>query len=1063
LYRNISYRTDSEFNGEIILYTWDHEGKPITEIHPHRSHLFVEHPKGRDTSMFGTKLVKMMFDSSWDRYRWIKNNPSTRIFESLPPEREFLLNYYQGQQESPDFVKHDLRVQFIDLEISVDSEFPTPDQAKYPINLITVHDSVLNEYNVFVLRKDAWSPKGELKLPKKKDRKFHIFEKEADLLKAFSEWMHQNPADVISGWNTEAFDIPYIVNRMSKLLSSKYVKMLSPLGEVKKKTRTPRGSNTEITTYDIKGISSLDYYLLYRYKFKSNEKKSSYKLGNVTEEELGITKLSHEGMTFKEFYTKDFNRFILYNIVDVELLVKLDKKLNFIKATRTICNLGLCEYQAIFNSSPYITGALALQARADGTILLSDSGTEHESEAFSGGFVFKPELKAYFGGVASLDLNSLYPNIMINLNISPETKIGKIVDRDEAMKEVTIKLVSGKTKTLSEEQFEKLRGKCTVSPNGILFINPNKKVGIIPKFLQRTYDSRRIAKDGMLANSVKIEKIESMLKQYTSSTANSSEKLKIAKLKEHKIKLEKEVLAGDLLQKSKKLLMNSLFGQLGSKYFCLCDFDLAQAITSAGQKIILESSKYLNELVKKDYDHELKHEATTYADTDSVVGNSMIETSIGNFCIEDLYNLCSKLKINNDLSVYGHEILNISGKNIQTWTSDGKKIWYDKINKIVRHKVSKGKFKIKAINGYEVIMTKDHGASVIRNNELIKITPLNINSSDQLVVYTNNTEKDFEIIDIESVKYLGEFEDEYVYDLEMDSEPHTFFANGILVHNSCYFDASPIVKHLFNKNPEKIKWTKKKVEMICDYLDNEIVPKVNKNCYRITNREFMSPLKNIEFKRETFCDSAVFCSPKRYLLHALNVEGVHKSGDKCWKPVGIDIRKSELPVKIKGSLKHIIFNGMLEKWDRDKYSFEIGKVWDVFCNLSPNDLALYKGYNTEKSSVGFLAVEKGAGAIPKASHFYNDMLKELNITHKYEEIRPGDLIRLANISPINKYNLKVIGWKDEFPEEFEDLFSIDRITMFEKVVLKPLKKFIEVFGWPKNHPSDEEDVDLLSL
>jgi DNA polymerase elongation subunit (family B) len=169
----------------------------------------------------------------------------------------------------------------------------------------------------------------------------------------------------------------------------------------------------------------------------------------------------------------------------------MDDKLKFISLMRNICNIGLCEYESIFRSIPYILGALVIQARNNGTKFLTDSNKsddkKDENMGFEGAFVYPTKAGYYKSGVVSFDFNSLYPNVMMTVNISPDTKVGKVISNEED-KDITIRKTNGKLVTLTREQFtDILNTKCTLSANKVLYIKPSIKMGIIPCFLNNMY------------------------------------------------------------------------------------------------------------------------------------------------------------------------------------------------------------------------------------------------------------------------------------------------------------------------------------------------------------------------------------------------------------------------------------------------------------------------------------------------------------------------------------------------------------------------------------------------
>lgn len=871
MYRNCCYRINKEdgsWKGEIVLFTWDKDGNPIQEIIPHQSHLYIEDAGGKSKSMFGTKLKKMFFKSVIDRKKWIENNSQVRIFESLSPVREFLLSRFAGQQENPDFQKYPLRTFFFDIEIQVEEEFPKPQEAKYPINVMTFYDSLSQKYFVWLYTKET---KIKEHFANKPEINLFIFNSEYEMYKDFLNWFQNNKPDVMTGWNIESFDIPYIINRLKKFFSDEDINKISPVNQVRLHMRQQRGENNAISSYKIEGISILDYYLLYKYKFSSGSKQS-FKLEDIGQQELGYGKIQYEG-TIKDFYKNNFIKFVEYNIKDVSLCVDLDKKLRFLDLTRNICNIGLCEYEAIFKSSPYIVGALILEAKTNDTILISDSGNTNviEESEFEGAYVFDPKIGIYRNGVVSLDVSSLYPSIMMCLNISPETKLGKIIDKVEDT--ITIRLENGSIKNINNTTFDEFKKKVTLSSNGILYINPSIKKGIIPRFLEKLYTKRKKAR----------AHVKNLIKEIEALSENDSVENK------QKIKaLETESKIYDNMQLAFKTFLNSIYGQMGNKYFSLFDIDNAEAVTKSGQHVIKSSADFVNEYFKKNFQTDT--DVVIYGDTDSL-----------------------------------------------------------------------------------------------------------------------------------------------------------------------YFNCHEIVKR--NIEDQKIKWTKGNVRKVCKALD-EFTANVNDFCFEMTQKDFLSPLRTIEFKREKFCSEAAFVAKKRYVLHVRDEEGEYKDS---FKYVGVDVKKNELPQKIKNFLKDIINGSLMEEWSSADYKKIITKIWNDFLSLSPDDIGFIKNYVTEKSSTGFLDTSKGAGIHARSAIYYNQIIEKLNLKSKYEEIQVGDRLRYVYVCPGNCYGIDAIAWKDSYPKEFENIFQLDYSKMFEKVILSPLKKFEEINSWSKVNPSEEELADVNSL
>lgn len=1052
MYRNCCYQINPlTKEGEIILFTWDKDGNPIKEIHPHKSYLYYEDRKGTFESIYGSFLVKKEFSNSYERRKWTDNYKDMKIFECLPPVREFLIDYYEGQQETDEFRQFPLRIHFCDIEISVGTEFPNPSEAKYPINAISIFDSYLNKFFVWTLSnhnteefskkiKESYSKENNL-LWKLEDVTFFNFNCETDLLLSFLNWFQNNYPDVISGWNVAKFDIPYIVNRLKNFFGEKHLN-LSPVNKVFAKKMKMKNAETERDSFVIEGISIIDYLEIYKYKFPPKNKPPSFKLDAVAEAELKYKKLEYDG-TIRNFYKNDFYRFILYNIQDTYLVYKLDEKLKFINLTRIICNIGLTEYETILKSSPYIFGALVLEARKLGKKIISNNvDIAGGNDSYEGAYVFPVQAGKYTKGVSSLDFNSLYPNIMITLNISPETKLGKIIEMpSELQPDYVIKLKTAQN-VKKLHNLDIFKDKVVISANKVLYINPTLKKGLVPIFLERMQTRRVEAKKKMLEYEDKLQKLKKV-KNPNAEVKNAIDKL------------ASQVTIYHHFQNAFKVFSNSLYGQMGSPYFPLFDVDNAEAITISGQYLIKEMAKKLNsEIGKYNTSHDTNNEYILAGDTDSVAPDGVIKTNLGNLTIEELYN-----KFNNNeneliLGEYGHEILNVNGK-VQSlyFDTNTKSIKMGNIKHLIRHKVTKKKYKV-VIGNKEVIITEDHSLIINRFQKYVEVKPTDVKKKDFGII---NINKRVHEVPITSSECIGEFENEYVYDIEMDNEFHNFFANDILVHNSLYFNCEVIVKHVLgNTNLDNSEDIKK----VCTFLDKEFVPVINEYCYEVVKRDFFSPIKRVEFKRETLCKSAYIIAKKHYVLHIVNDEGVDV--DK-FKYTGVDVKKTELPNSIKDVLKYVIEGSLKNTWDSQHFREYIVETWNKFKNMSLDEIAFWKGYNTEKELDGFFEHEKGAGPHAKAAIYYNTLLKKLNIADKHDEIRVGDRLRYVFINKNNPFGINVIAWKDKYPEEFKSLFEVDYGTMFKKVVLAPLDSFVEINKWSHIDPSAQAEVNILDL
>jgi DNA polymerase elongation subunit (family B) len=529
-YRNVCTYTK---NGAQIVWeaTWDSEGNRIEIETPVEPYLFYEDVNYKDSpymSIYKKPLRHVKFKNSFERSEWIKTSKNIPLFEKFTPEKQYLLDKYCGVERTPEFVKNKLRTYFFDIEVEVQNCFPDPQFADFPINVLSIFDSLTGDMFVWTYNKNIFdiftdehikNIKTEIKSEYEKDTKLNIFrfESEIDLLKHFLDWWELNYPDVVTGWNIDKFDTPYLINRIMKTLGDVEVKRLSPISWHKNAIKILREQKLKqfVVSYKIMGISLCDYLNLHK-KFIPKSQQS-YKLDYIAKMETGIGKLDYYEMGYdsiQDFMKGDFATFVKYNIIDTICVKKIDDVRHFIELMRRVCNMGLCEFECIFKSIPYIVGALSIVAREQGTKFLTDKNQSEdrkaESEGFEGAFVFPTKPGYYNAGVASFDFNSLYPNIMMSLNMSPETMIGKVITDigEEIPDEVMIRKINGSIVKMSKAQFnEVLEKKCCIAANNVLFIKSIVKFGIVPTFLDGLYASRVSIKKEMKKNLKEAQKI----------------------------------------------------------------------------------------------------------------------------------------------------------------------------------------------------------------------------------------------------------------------------------------------------------------------------------------------------------------------------------------------------------------------------------------------------------------------------------------------------------------------------------------------------------------------------
>jgi DNA polymerase elongation subunit (family B) len=583
MYRNCVYNNKTK---SVSLWTWDASGNRVTQELDYSPYLYLESKSGDATSIYGTSLKKREFDTLWDRNKFVKESGIKRIFENLPPYQQFLVdnNYHCCEDES--FSQYPLKIMFLDIECPgiPGGKFPEPELAENVIDLLTCYDSLTKKYTVFGLKNY---------ITDRKDVKFHHCKSEDDLLKRFIGHFSSDYPDVLCGYNSANFDIPYLVNRITFQLGKEWADELSPIKRIYEKINQEGKFGMPSKEYVIEGISCLDYYVMYK-KFAMLPLES-YKLDYVGEVELGLNKVPYEG-SLAELARTDWNTYVEYNIQDVELLVKLDDKLRYIELIRFISYLGLCNMENAIKTVPVVNGAIAIRARHRGEKIPTFIRPQSD-ERIPGAYVAYPK-KGFSENLVSFDANSLYPSVMISLNMSPETKIGKV---EKINDKYVIQHVSGRTFELSRENYLKYikEEKLAKSEADILFTQ--KRKGIMSEFLDFLYSKRKEMKSKMF----------DVKQEFQKNKKNLSKK--------EKSEIESAIQKLDTFQHAYKITLNSTYGYCANKYAPLGDNDIGASVTLTGQSVIKKSNELFIDYIKTTYPnvYDKAESHLIYNDTDS--------------------------------------------------------------------------------------------------------------------------------------------------------------------------------------------------------------------------------------------------------------------------------------------------------------------------------------------------------------------------------------------------------------------------------------------------------------
>ena len=579
MYRNVYYNSRE---GSAYLFTWDKTGKRVVKKEPYSPYFYIETNMDNSDaiSIFNTKLKKKVFLNSFERNKAAQDGAIKRLYHNIQVEQQYLIEKFKDDYEKPEFSANPLKVCFLDIEVYSPDEFPEAKDAKHPINLITIYDNLSETFY-------TWGCKPYT--PSRKNVVYTECSGEVDLLNKFLDfWEKDYYPDILSGWNTDFFDFPYTINRINNLLGENAAKRLSPLKSLWcRKGIFVKGQ--ELDRWYIHGISAMDY--LEVYKGFARGLLESYALNFVAQHELGEGKLAINATNLASLSENDWNNFVDYNIQDVDLLVRMEKKLQFFKIIRMLAYKGLTSFEAALGKVSIVTGCVALEAYKHGMVIPTfvSGPTRDEIE---GGYVRDPE-RGLKTAVVSYDANSLYPNTIITLNISPETKIGKILRKTDT--ETTLLLASGSEKTVPNEKLEKLMEveKLAISKANVLYTQ--KKKGVVPSLIDGLYSERVRNKNQYIEYK----------KQLSNLTPDTDE------YKTCKFNMER----ADTIQHVIKILLNSIYGVFANKFSPICDSDHAGSITLTGQSVVKQAGVILDRYAKEKYGVDTS--LNIYGDTDS--------------------------------------------------------------------------------------------------------------------------------------------------------------------------------------------------------------------------------------------------------------------------------------------------------------------------------------------------------------------------------------------------------------------------------------------------------------
>jgi len=570
---------------EVLVWERNEDNERIIVTHDTPYYFYVKDKKGEYTSMYGDKLSRLDFTNSKDFAAAKQECERNRIemFESdIPPELKVLSEKYYGT------LTPNINITFWDIEVDYNPElgFSSVDNPYAPINSVALYHKWLDKTTLLAVPPENWDGKLDPELHDLAD--ITICKNEKELLLILLAEIQDS--DILTGWNSDFYDTPYVAKRVEKVLGKSYLRQMSfEQGEMPKYREVEMFGNTQ-TTIDLSGRMSVDYLALFK-KYE-REGRPSYKLENIAAAVLpDLPKLKYEG-TLHSLYRKDFNFFIRYNIRDTEILKGFEETLGYVQ-------LAIDMYHLSYGLMKHTTGTIKLAELAVINhchhilkLIVPNNRVDENSEGgIAGAYVLEPKIGMH-EYIGSIDISSLYPSVIRSLNISPETIIGQFTDNGRACEEiskqsvVTLNFVfeNNETKSMRADEWndELRKNKWAISGYGTVF--DQNKQGIIPAVLDDWYATRKHYKKLML------------------EAKKEGDKNKAAYY--------------DRLQYVYKIKLNSFYGALANRFFRFNDSRMGESTTGTGRMILQHQGSQVNKLLGGEYDYT--GESVLAGDTDSI-------------------------------------------------------------------------------------------------------------------------------------------------------------------------------------------------------------------------------------------------------------------------------------------------------------------------------------------------------------------------------------------------------------------------------------------------------------
>jgi DNA polymerase elongation subunit (family B) len=654
MYQNIYIDKKNE-----IVHLWDDEKGYLQFKMP--KYAYRKKAGGRYRSVYGDELEKVTFFN--------RNDPS--VFEGdVPPETRVLIDAYEKSDEP----SKGHRILFFDIEVDSEGGFPIVEEGDKAITAIALYDSTTKKYTALILDKEQ-----KLQDYENDDTIVLSFADEESLISTFmTKWEEIQPT-IVTGWNIDGFDVPYLYNRIKRVMGGSYAKRLSPIQECYYNTFSKR--------MVVAGVSCLDYLTLYQ-KF-SGKNEPTYALGAIGKKVVNMEKITYHG-SLNDLYKSDLKKYIDYNLNDVKIVVAIDKKTQFIDLARSICHTGHVGYEQFGTSSRYLEGAILMYLRRKGRVAPNkpiegreeyEQRLEEGEEGFEGAYVKSP-VPGRYEWVYDLDLTSMYPNIIISLNISPETKVGVInkIEYDdcylsERKNELTdayenLSDTAKKATPLEEYLDQRLylynarmfsQGKVSKYYVGSITYTHDELVQLL------TQSNMSIASNGAIYKLPADVGQEGTIPSILIKWFNERKEMRKLASKFHNEGNHEMYEFYDLRQKVQKILLNSIYGCLGLPVFRFYDKDNAEAVTLTGVDIIKTANRSINQYYRGVLKEQGGNDYVIYVDTDSCFASALpiIQQTMPEVDLNDEKQMTDAiLKVTGDAQKYVNTMFGVMAKKL---------------------------------------------------------------------------------------------------------------------------------------------------------------------------------------------------------------------------------------------------------------------------------------------------------------------------------------------------------------------------------------------------------------